>query len=215
MKEKQEESQRVLFLDNGLEALELFDICMKTCNIPYTLAFGTLLGAVREHGFIKHDIDIDVTIWDDDRRSNQVELLHNYGFELEHSFLVENGNLGREETYVYKGVHLDIFYIYPAITKQEYPYCCDFLGRGCFTYEGCMEKYGSVLPRRLEMPFIKKIKNCSFNGLELPIPDNAEELLTYRYGPDYMIPNPNWGIQSHNQHIIEWTDMPGIYIKNI
>lgn len=46
----------------GLELLDLFDkICMEH-NLKYSVAFGTMLGAVRHGGFIPWDDDIDVVM---------------------------------------------------------------------------------------------------------------------------------------------------------
>ena len=50
------------FRKNALEVLSSFDKCMIENNYNYCLIFGTLLGAIREKGFITHDFDIDVAI---------------------------------------------------------------------------------------------------------------------------------------------------------
>jgi glycerol-3-phosphate cytidylyltransferase len=36
------------------------------------------------------------------------------------------------------------------------------------------------------------------------------EILSFRYGPDYMIPNPNWTITSFDNHIKVWEDKKGV-----
>lgn len=208
-KSKKIEKLKSAFIDNAKEALMQFDACMRNNDIPYTLAFGTMLGAVREHGFIKHDFDIDTMMWNEDYFADFPHLLETCGFKRTHTFLVDSGMLGREETYEYKGVHIDIFFMYPAI--NELPYCCDFLRRDCLTYNACMKKYGSVLPRRLELPVKREIQYVPFENLLLPIPVNAEEILAFRYGKDYMIPNPKWDVQSYNDHIVEWSEKDGIY----
>ena len=43
-----------------LEILDDFDTFCKESNIEYSLAYGTLLGAVRHKGFIPWDDDLDV-----------------------------------------------------------------------------------------------------------------------------------------------------------
>ena len=199
-----------LFLKNGLDTLREFDKCMTENDIYYTLAFGTMLGAVREHGFIKHDLDIDVFVYNEDYSDSLQAKMKKYGFVLIHSFVVDDGNLGREETYLYKGITIDIFYIYPPI--NELPYCCDFLAyENMSTFRESMRKCGGVLARRIELPLVKKRKLVAFESTEFYVPINAEEILEFRYGKDYMQPNPHWEVRSHDTHIIEWRDKVGIF----
>lgn len=44
---------------------EIDDACRKE-NVPYCLAGGTLLGAIRHKGFIPWDDDVDITVWQKD-----------------------------------------------------------------------------------------------------------------------------------------------------
>lgn len=212
IKEYLKKRNNKLFKNNALSVISDFTSCLDKNNIPYTIAFGTLLGGIREKGFIKHDLDIDLAMWRDERPDNLPQILSEVGFKLAHTFSVEDGKLGLEETYTKNGVGIDIFYFYPAI--NEYPYCCDFLGyEGAVTHASSMKKHGRVLARRIEMPMNKERMIIDFESLKLYAPTNAHELLAFRYGPDYMIPNPEWGITSFDNHIIKWPEVKAIYIE--
>lgn len=201
-----------LFRKNALSVLQLFDKCCEENSIKYTLAFGTLLGAVREQGFIKHDIDIDVCVWNNEYSDHIPNSLRKYGFKLMHTFLVDNGRLGREETYYLNGISIDIFYFYE--NNNDYPYCCDFLTYGNSpTFRKSMEVHGKVLPRRIELPLSREREKVRFETIELYVPKNATEILTFRYGEDYMTPKPNWNVRSHDTHIVEWHEEKGIYVE--
>lgn len=199
-----------LFNRFGIEALSRFDKCLNDAGVPYTLAFGTLLGAIREQGFIRHDLDIDVFMFIEDFSSELISELREYGLYLTHEFLVDGGKLGREQTYTYKGVSIDVFFVYPPIDK--YPYCCDFLYRGdASTFRESMSRYNSVLARRLEIPISRSRRRVPFEDKEFYVPANAEQILEYRYGSSYLTPNPNWSIRSFDTHIIEWPDVEAKY----
>lgn len=208
-KKYMEDKRNRFFLENGKEVLQQFDAAMKDGDYFYTLAFGTMLGAVREKGFIKHDLDIDVYMWNEDWTPQLRTHLKKHGFELIHNFLVDNGASGREETYAKNNISIDIFYIYPPI--DQYPYCCDFLMYpGTATFRQSVEEHGGLIPRRIQLPIKKERTSAQFEGLPLYIPLNYDEILSYRYGPDYMVPNPNWSFKSDNNYITVWNDKIGI-----
>ena len=105
---------------------------------------------------------------------------------------------------------IDIFYLYDD--GGEYPYCCDFgTINNCPTFNQSMQKYGRIRARRIELPVTRGRVKVPFEDIELYIPENAHEILRFRYGDDYMIPNPAWGINSYNTHIQEWTDKVAYY----
>lgn len=182
----------------GVEALQKFVSCMDSNSIEYTLAFGSILGAIREHGFIKHDLDIDTFVWIDQYSQRMVDCIINAGFKWKTCYLVDEGKLGREDTFEYHGVTIDVFYLYPAI--DEYPYCCDFL-----VIDGNQKKR---LPRRIEIPVSRERRQVLFeNEVHVWIPNNAEQICEFRYGPNYMTPDPQWHWQSEKNSIHEWPEM--------
>lgn len=197
------------FKKNALLVLKAFDRIMEQEDMIYTLAFGTMLGAVRENGFISHDLDIDVFMWRDDYSHRIPDALSRGGFKLCHTFLADRGNLGREETYEKDGVTIDIFYIYPPF--NELPYVCDFGPfPGLVSNEQSMRERGGVLARRIEIPVSKTRIKVHFEDIELYIPDNYKEFLSSRYGDDYMIPKPSWR-NGDNPHIVNWETISSTY----
>ena len=205
-------AMKIAFREHGLEVLDLFDKTMTKNKYKYSLAFGTMLGAVREHGFIKHDVDIDVFMWIEDFDGAFINTLRQAGFSIKHTFIVDNGKLAREDTIEKDGVQIDIFYIYPALEGRKYSYCCDFFPReNCRSWEQSIRMYGGLLPRRLEMPITKELIRVDFESLSLPVLSNAHEFLSFRYGRDYMTPKPGW-VNGVNPFIIPWNEKNASYV---
>lgn len=201
-----------LFRQNGMKVLKQFDECLTRNGFQYTLAFGSMLGAVREHGFISHDLDMDVAMWIEDYTPRLRKCLKEYGFKLFHELTVDEGKSGREETYELNGVTIDIFYIYPAM--DQYPYCCDFVGHEDVpAFSDSMKKYGYIIARRLQLPWKKELQRVPFGDAMLPIPVNAHEILSFRYGEDYMTPNPDWHYTDANKYTTVWEEKKGIMKK--
>lgn len=192
----------------GYEALASFHQCMTENGYSYSLAFGTLLGAVREHDFIPHDNDIDLAMWIDDYRPEMLNCLAEYGFKLKHTFSIEGDMIGKEDTFDYKGVQLDVFYFYKD--KEGITYCCDFVHfKDCSSWNDSIKKHGGLLPRKLFLPYSTDFQTIDFNGIKTSIPSNYHEILSFRYGVDYMIPKPGW--RPNTQYIIEQPELLGVY----
>lgn len=198
-------NRKAHFRENALDVLSAFDKCMTENNIEYSLIFGSLLGAIREHGFISHDFDIDVALFISDRNSRNESLLKQYGFFLKKRFMIGDGALGCEETYFYKntGVSIDIFYICPPIDHLPYV-CCWNYGEGCATYRDTMKKYNGVIPRRIELPINHEIIRIDFENIKINIFKNAHQISEYSYGPNYMTPDPQY--IAPTEHRVIWSE---------
>ena len=70
--------------DEILHILMYIDECLKKNNLWYSLAYGTVLGAVRENGFIPWDRDADVYIKIVDRDRIRVALKSNLPEDIEY-----------------------------------------------------------------------------------------------------------------------------------
>ena len=211
-KEKSIKERTRIFHQNAFSVLKDFDDALSSHNVKYTLAFGTLLGAVREHGFIKHDLDIDTAIWHDEYLPDIPSILRSAGFTLIHSFSVDNGRKGLEQTYIKNNVTIDIFYFYHPINK--YPYTCIWYSLpGSSTWRESMKKEGYVGVARLELPFSRDIISVNLGPLSLPAPSNYSEFLEYRYGPDYMIPDAEWHPSNRDSCFVDWPSEKAEYTE--
>lgn len=199
------------FLRRGVAVLDEFDRCMTTNGHPYILVFGSNLGAIREHGFIKHDLDVDTAMWIEDYSPKVDEDLKRAGFTLEHELTVDGGKLGLEKTFSKNGVSIDIFFIYPPIDKH--PYCCVFgvYQQDAVSFVDSMKKYGGLKVRRIQLPWTKDIVRVRFESLQLPVPKNSDEIMRDCYGDDYMTPQPKWVARETHDYATIWTEKKGIW----
>ena len=195
------------FHQHGLEALTVFNDCMEKHGYKYSLAFGTLLGAIREHDFIPHDDDIDVSMWYSDFKESIITDLGEAGVKLVHSFSIDNDKIGKELTFSYKNVLIDIFFFYK---ENDRTYCCDFINfPGCSTRKDSVREHGGLLPRKLYLPLGDNLTNIPFKSINVNIPANYDEILSFRYGPDYMTPKPGW--KPTTDSIIEIHNYIGVF----
>lgn len=148
-----------VFEENGIELL---------------LAYGTLLGAIREHDFIGHDSDMDTMIWRKDMQKglDLAPELAKYDIQLECYVLPWIF------TYSYKGITCDIDVINEPISPFNKRYCL-------------LES--QYIPRS----FFETTEKYEFQGEIHTIPAHPETLLEYHYGKKWRIPGgPHARLQS-------------------
>lgn len=151
--------------DNALFLLTTVSRVFKEHGIELQLAYGTLLGAIREHNFIGHDADMDTLIWGKDMQKglDLADELKNYGIELECYVLPWIF------TYSYKGVTLDIDLIHETKKTWNKRYCL-------------------IEQQYIQRSFFEKTEQYEFLGSNFTIPSEPEKLLEYHYGKKWRLP---------------------------
>ena len=187
----------------GLEVLKQFTDCLDSHQRPWFMFAGSMLGAIREHGFIKHDVDIDTAMWITDWQPAIADELREAGFRVLHTFSIDNDRLGKELTFEHlkTHVHIDMFFFYPPLAGSDnpLPYFCDFM-----QLPGM--KVHERMPRRISLPMSHERRRVPFESIEVYVPANVEEVCANRYGPDYMVPNPQWDWQRAKNNTVVWTE---------
>lgn len=178
----------------GLGTITAFRDAMKEAGIPWTPVYGTLLGAIREKGFIKHDEDIDVGVWNDNLPGG-LDNLHRAmlkaGFKFRHSFLVDEGTFAREETWTWKGLHLDIFFF----DTVDGNLCRGYLFypfKGCRNVKQSIKEHGGLRVVSFDVPLSHECEEVPFESTTLPITKSAEEFVVTRYGTSWRTPDPTF-----------------------
>lgn len=167
--------------------LSLVDLFDKN-NITYWLAYGTLLGAIRDKNFIIHDpIDIDLELHYKDYWKVR-KLLENT--EWQHKYL------WARELAVYKNkeelpLHIDLFFV---DTDKEnvysYLYHPNKRDEGKWTKE-----WRCVFPKNFYFP----MKTIKFIGRNFKIPGKPKKYLEYHYG-DWKTPKMGYTTYDTTSH---------------
>lgn len=150
------------------EMLELTASLLKECGIDYVLAFGTLLGAVREGNVIKGDEDIDIIVMDENKLYDSLPYLSEHGLFINRIYETELYEFHTKER---KG-YLDMYIMHP-IEKGVYK-------------NRCVSIRGHYAPKR----FFEGTDSGNFriDGKCYSCPAHPEELLEYWYGKTWRIP---------------------------
>lgn len=185
---KKAEKQRALQRD-GFAVLDQVSAALSKSGVTFFVDFGTLLGFVRDGGFMKHDLDIDFGVFaDEESRLDVFAALDAAGFVHYRTYLFEENvvqysffSLNR---FGRKSIKFDInFY------EDEGDKSC------CWLFHYLPD---SGLPLRAR--FATKMTYSQIEGIELlnvqghsvPVPKSYERLLVEKYGPSWTTPDPSW-----------------------
>lgn len=135
-------------------------------KITFLIMHGTLLGAVRDNCFIKHDIDIDTCTYNEKKLIESIPLLDKVGLKLcryepniIYSFIRDN-------------VYIDV-YIVNKLQGLIRPFYVRYLTH--------------IIPRK----YFRHPKKMFFLDVEFNIPNHSLDLLEFWYGPDWKKPISN------------------------
>lgn len=150
------------------EAVELIRTVKKLFHevgLEFYLAWGTLLGAVRDKGLIKGDEDVDVYVDDEQKLFDNLPFFYDNGLKLIrmwkkhiYSFRVNNN------------AFIDIYIKSPCGISLWKPWCCSFKGY--------------VTPKK----YLDKVEDIDFLGEECKCPANPERILEFWYGKTWRTP---------------------------
>jgi hypothetical protein len=183
----------------GYEALNRVHNTLSSKNIPYYCEAGTMLGIVRDNGFIKHDDDIDIAIMPDIVKPVEVlKAFKDSGFGFVHGFLYE-GQISEFTVSDRSGITIDVFFHkYVPNDKTRF--------HEVFMRWYADRKYPEASANTaLQFNFrgADSLKEVQVNGVTTVIPTNAEEMLDSAYGP-WRKPDPNFKSDS-----LKYIELPG------
>ena len=175
---------------HGKEVLAHLAEIIERHQIPAFAAYGTLLGFVREHGFLAHDDDIDLGILPGEwtpKRLLKVLLEEEDGF----SFLFAFSYNGRvtEFKLQYGGIPIDFFFYEDDGEKF-------FAGSYHYFPNVKYPAPNANSAQRVVEPRIEGLDKIDVFGLKFPVPANTEYVLEKLYG-NWRVPDANWNDNKH------------------
>jgi len=151
--------------ENMLDFKEVMD----KNKIPFVLIAGTLLGAVREHGFITYDTDADIACF------NELERKDHWKLKQIKEDLTAKG---------FRCVGNDVCYLH-----------ADFFIRNgekidMFWFTRIDDEWLTGNTLRFPSHYFDNLDEIDFLGKKFKIPSNVEKFLEISYGKNWRIPNP-------------------------
>lgn len=140
-------------------------------GVDFYLAYGTLLGAIRDHNVIKGDSDVDVYITDEKTLYDSLPQLYEQGLKVVRI---------KEKRY----------YTFRISDTQSYidAYVLKPIESGLWRFR-CYSLAGHTVPKK----FFRGTQEIDFLGGKYKTTANPEKLLAFLYGKDWRIPQKKKG----------------------
>lgn len=180
--QKEADQRRKFLARNGYEVITKLQAVLDSMQVTNFADFGTLLGFVRENGFMSHDLDIDVGAISDIDPKEICTALEAHGFKLWREFYFNDMII--EQSYKFKAVKIDLNF-YKVDNDKMYTYLF-------YTKPGEKNTTNSRSVVKMSYDYIRKTKKLNVEGYKINVPIDAEKLLVEKYGNEWKIPNSNW-----------------------
>lgn len=176
------------------DRMEEFTGICRDMGIFMELISGGLLGLLRHKDFIPWDDDLDLMVFEDD-----IPKINRYIAEHDTSFTMQKARTGIHYKLIdlFSKVELGLFpmeavlhYVNRTVTLGHMPTeeDTDRLGRPlCVTYRLTRESYNDT-QFCFEENVLFPIRTAEFRGIQVPVPNDPESLLTQFYGRIYSVP---------------------------
>lgn len=157
---------------------------MTSVGLDGFLAYGTLLGAVREGAFIGHDNDLDLGYLSEAR--HPVDVVHE-SMRLQRALVRAGMKVER-----YSGAGLKVW------VRDD-----SGIARGLDIFGGFWDGDRLVLLGELWTPFrrewVEPLSTVELEGHPFPAPAQPERLLEAMYGPDWQVPDPTFSFDPESE----------------
>lgn len=177
---------------NGLEMLSMADKAFNSMGVKAFLSFGTLLGAYRDKGFIAYDPDVDLGVLDANLPENMIEVMAKYGFQLHKQNHIPSTGKVIEDTYIYKGIHLDVFHYFEE-DNDYYTLVAQLHETKDWKEANASDGFPCEKVSVIKTDFHRQ----PFMGIEVYMPIKTHEWLVDMYSETYMTPIKNWSEEGH------------------
>lgn len=177
---------------NGLEMLQMADQAFTSMGVQAFLTFGTLLGAYRDKGFIAYDPDVDLGVIDGNLPKNMYEVMAKHGFQLCKQNIISETNQVIEDTYIYKGIHLDVFHYFEE-GDDYYTLVAQLHETKDWKEANATDGFPCEKVSVVKTEFQRQ----NFMNIEVYMPIKTHEWLVDMYSESYMTPIKNWSEDDH------------------
>ncbi len=158
-----------------LDQLESLLAALEDAGAPAFICYGTLLGAVREGGFIGHDNDLDIAYLSD--QTTPVDVIRE-GFRIERRLRDGGWSVRRGS-----GARLNVrLHMQDGSIRFVDVFTACWID-GTFYMQS---DTGFDFPREALLP----LQPVTLSGREVPAPADSERLLVATYGPSWRTPDP-------------------------
>mgnify|MGYP001474216792 FL=1 len=177
---------------------------LESLDVNYWLDYGTLLGAIRNKGFVKGDGDIDIGIDIKENISGIISSFKEKGFKLYCFYHVSPESSGRIVSLKKKGIIVDL---YNYTISDSSMYCTIYEQEGCESIDEYYRIHNTLMVYNLLFDFKIETMDYSLFDMNFKIPKNYEEYLTTIYGSDYMVEKSSWAGSLNKKLVPEFKGM--------